>query len=116
MATTATAHGMPSNPAGRSVADVARTEPPAFPGCKQVHLPRADVERFGGRLEYWEAAIETAWICEPTTSYHERPARLLARLAERVAAVRGSHVQCDGSIACEDEAAFRADILQADLE
>ena len=65
-------------------------EPPEFPGCKPVHLPRAAIERFEGRLEYWDAATETAWICEPTTSYHERPARLLTRLAEVIARVRAS--------------------------
>ena len=116
MATTETGHAMPSNPAGPSVAALPPTEAPEFPGCRPIRLPRAEIERFEGRLEYWEAATETAWICEPTTSYHERPARLLARLAERIAAVRGSHVECYGSIACEDEAAFRAAISQADLE
>ena len=66
-----------SNPPGYSVAAPARTESPQFPGCKPVHLPRAEIERFEGRLEYWDAATETAWICDPTTSYHERPTRPL---------------------------------------
>ena len=96
MATTETLPATPSNPTGPSVAAPPRTEPPEFPGCKPVHLPRAEIERFEGRLEYWEAATETAWICEPTTSYHERPARLLTRLAEVIARVRGSHIECYG--------------------
>ena len=77
MAATKTLPATPSNPTEPSVAAVPRTEPPEFPGCNPVHLPRAAIERYEGRLEYWDATIETAWICEPTTSYHERPARLL---------------------------------------
>ena len=72
-------------------------KPPAFPGCKPVHLPRTEIDRFEGRLEYWDAATETAWICEPATSYHERPSRLLTRLAERIAEVRGSPIESYGS-------------------
>ena len=77
MASTETLPATPSNPAGPSAAAPRGAAPPEFPGCKPVHLPRAEIERFEGRLEYWEAATETAWICEPTTPYHERPARLL---------------------------------------
>ena len=73
-------------------------EPPAFPGCTPVHLPRTEIDRFEGRLEYWDAATETAWICEPATSYHERPSRLLTRLAERIAGVRGSPIESYGSM------------------
>ena len=72
--------------------------PPSFPGCKPVHLPRTEIERFEGRLEYWEAATETAWICDPATPYHERPTRRLTRLAERIAGVRGSPIECYGSM------------------
>ena len=73
-------------------------QPPAFPGCKPVRLPRTEIERFEGRLEYWDAATETAWICEPATAYHERPSRLLTRLAERIAEVRGSPIESYGSM------------------
>ena len=106
----------PANPATPSGAAPQGTAPPEFPGCKPVHLPRAGIERFEGRLEYWEAATETAWICEPTTSYHERPARLLTRLAERIAAVRGSHVECYGSMDLlqRDEHGEPQRIMQAD--
>ena len=58
-------------------------QPPAFPGCKPVRLPRAEIDRFEGRLEYWDLATESAWICEPTTPYHERPSRAAARHAGR---------------------------------
>ena len=80
------------------LADRPRTQPPAFPGCKPVHLPRAQIATFEGRLEYWDAATETAWICEPTTPYHERPSRLLTRLSERIAGVRGSPIESYGSM------------------
>ena len=73
-------------------------EPPAFPGCTPVHLPRTEIDRFEGRLEYWDAATETAWICDPATAYHERPSRLLTRLAERIAEVRGSPIESYGSM------------------
>ena len=116
MASTETLPATPSNPAGPSGAAPRGTAPPEFPGCKPVHLPRAEIERFEGRLEYWEAATETAWICEPTTSYHERPARLLTRLAEVIARVRGSHIECYGSmdLLLRDEHGEPQRIMQAD--
>ena len=80
-------------PSGRhAAAQRRRAQPPAFPGCKPVRLPRTEIECFEGRLEYWDAATETAWICEPATPYHERPSRLLTRLAELVGRVRGSPI------------------------
>ena len=60
----------------------------AFPGCTAVHLLRADLETFERRLEYWDGATETAWICEPVSPYHEAPARALAALAASIAHVR----------------------------
>ena len=67
-----------------------------FPGCKPVHLPRQELEDCEMRLEYWDSATETAWICDPTSSYHEGPTQRLGRLAERIAAVRGGPVECFG--------------------
>ena len=91
-------------------------QPPAFPGCKPVRLPRTEIDRFEGRLEYWDAATETAWICEPTTPYHERPSRLLTRLAERIAGVRGSPIECYGSmdLLLRDAGGEPRRIMQAD--
>ena len=116
MATAETLPATPSIPAAPSVAAPARTEPPEFPGCKPVRVPSAAIERFERRLEYWDAATETAWICEPTTSYHERPARLLTRSAERIAVVRGSHIECYGSmdLLLRDERGEPQRIMQAD--
>ena len=90
--------------------------PPEFPGCKPVHLPRTEIERFEGRLEYWDSATETAWICEPATAYHERPSRLLTRLAERIAEVRGSPIESYGSmdLLLRDPGGEPRRIMQAD--
>ena len=91
-------------------------EPPAFPGCKPVYLPRAQIDRFEGRLEYWEAATETAWICDPATPYHERGARLLTQLTAMIAGVRGSPIECYGSmdLLLRDERGEPRHIMQAD--
>ena len=93
-----------------------RTERPAFPGCKPVHLPREQLDRFEGRLEYWEAATATAWVCEPTTPYHERPSRRLTMLAATIARVRGSPVECYGSmdLLLRDHRGEPQRIMQAD--
>ncbi len=87
-----------------------------FPGCRAVRITRAEIAECERRIEYWDAATETAWICEPTTSYHERPARLLTRLAEVIARVRGSHVECYGSmdLLLRDEHGEPQRIMQAD--
>ena len=104
-------------PSGRhAAAQPRRAQPPEFPGCKPVHLPRTEVDRFEGRLEYWDSATETAWISEPTNSYHERPSRLLTRLAERIAEVRGSPIESYGSmdLLLRDPGGEPRRIMQAD--
>ncbi|MDE0025642.1 MAG: Uma2 family endonuclease [Spirochaetaceae bacterium] len=104
-------------PTGRyQVTQPRPAQPPAFPGCTPVHLPRTEIERFEGRLEYWDSATETAWICEPATSYHERPSRLLTRLAERIAEVRGSPIESYGStdLLLRDPGGEPRRIMQAD--
>ena len=68
-----------------------------FPGCKPVRLPRQELDDCEMRLEYWDAATETAWICDPVSSWHEGPTQRLGRLAERIAAVRGGPMECFGS-------------------
>ena len=61
-------------PRRREAGPVPPKTAPEFPGCKAVHLPRKDLEDFDGRLEYWDGATETAWICEPASPYHEQEA------------------------------------------
>ena len=67
-----------------------------FPGCKPVLLRREDLDHCEMRLEYWDSDTEIAWVCDPVSSYHEGPLHRLSRLAERVAEVRGSPVECFG--------------------
>ena len=68
-----------------------------FPGCKPVHLPREELDDCEMRLEYWDTATETAWVCDPVSSCHEGPTRRLGRLAAFIAQVRGVPVECLGT-------------------
>ena len=91
--------------------------PPEFPGCRTIRLTRDAVEDFDGRLEYWESSSETAWmIAEPTTIAHEGPTRRLGRLAELIAAVRGSPIDSYGSmdLVLVDERGEWRRLMQAD--
>ena len=87
-----------------------------FPGCKPVRLPRQELDECEMRLEYWDSATETAWICDPVSSYHEGPTQRLGRLAERIAAVRGGPVECFGSTDLTERAAHGEPrlVMQAD--
>ena len=88
----------------------------AFPGCKPVRLPREALELYDGRLEFWDGATETAWVCEPNSPYHEKPGGALPSLVERIAQVRGSPVTCYGSmdLMVRDAGGLPWRILQAD--
>ena len=80
-------------------ADAAAPTPaPEFPGCRPVHLPAEELADSDQRLEYWDGATQTAWICEPSSPYHERPSRRLTALVGRIAQVRGAHVESYGSM------------------
>ena len=69
-----------------------------FPGCESFHLPANEIDRYEGRLEFWDGDTETAWkVCDPTSIYHEQPSRRLVRMAERVSGLRGSPIECFGS-------------------
>ena len=87
-----------------------------FPGCKPVHLPREALETWDGRLEFWDGATETAWVCEPTSPYHEKPGGALPSLTERIAQMRGSPITCYGSmdLMVRDERGEPWRIVQAD--
>ena len=72
--------------------------PEDFPGCESFYLPASELADYDGRLEFWDGDTETAWkVCEPTSIYHEQPSRMLVRMAERVASLRGSRIACFGS-------------------
>ena len=69
-----------------------------FPGCRAVRIAPEEIEDYDGRLEYWEARSATAMVlCEPTSLHHEQPSQRLARLAERIAASRGSPIETFGT-------------------
>ena len=88
-----------------------------FPGCRPIHIPREDIVDYEGRLEYWDAETEIAWTaCEPTSVYLELPGQRLARLTERIAAVRGAPIESYGSgdLLLRDDQGLRHRIMQAD--
>ena len=91
--------------------------PEDFPGCEPFRRSAAEVDEYEGRLEFWESRTETAWrVSEPTTIYHERPARRLSRLVERIESLRGSRIESFGSadLARFDAAGRKALLVQAD--
>ena len=69
-----------------------------FPGCTPVRLPREDLDDCELRFEYWDAASETAWVCEPASPYHESPSRCLTGLVALIARMRGAPIRCFGSM------------------
>ena len=91
--------------------------PEDFPGCESFHLPASEIDHYEGRLEFWNSVTETAWkVCEPTSIQHEQPSRRLVRMAERVASLRGSAIECFGSadLVRLDAAGRKRWLMQAD--
>ena len=69
------------------------------PAARPSPMTYAQLRRYDGRLEVWDAESETAWMVrEPTSPTHESPSHGLAGLVERIAAVRGSSIKCYGSM------------------
>ena len=88
-----------------------------FPGCRPVHISRDAIADYEGRLEYWDANSETAWVVRaPVSIWHELPGQRLARLTERIAAARGAAIETLGNadLLLRNEAGERRRILQAD--
>ena len=84
-----------ATPTGTGTADYAAR----FPGCRPVRLLTDRLPDFDGRLEYWDARTETAWVvAEPTSGIHEGTSRRLIHLAERIALVRGTPIASFGSV------------------
>ena len=71
--------------------------PLEFPGCRTVHISRADIEHCERRIEYWDAATEIAMVCDPVSVYHEQPGQALAGLLRTIAHVRGSPIATFGA-------------------
>ena len=92
-------------------------EAPEFPGCRAITLKRDELAAWEGRFEFWDAATETAWMVrEPPSAAHESPSHLLSALTHMIASVRGSPVQCFGTMGLElrGEDGERRRIMQAD--
>ena len=88
----------------------------AFPGCRPVRIPREAIADYEGRIEYWDAATETAMVCEPVSTYHERPGQRLAGLLTLIAQTRGSPIETLGAsdLLLRDEHGAYFRILEAD--
>ena len=88
-----------------------------FPGCESFHLPAGEIDRYDGRLEFWDSVTETAWkVCEPTSIQREGPSRRLVQMATRFEIVRGSRIVCFGSadLVRLDAAGRKRWLMQAD--
>ena len=105
-----------SKPAGQIPDDGPPPRADDFPGCQEVRIPRDAIEDYDGRIEYWDARNEAAFIAEPTTTYHEYGAQRLARLIERIAMRRGSPIDVIGAsdLAVRDTDGTRQRLLNAD--
>ena len=103
-------------PTGMPASVPASERPPDLPGCEPIALPASKLDTYEARLEVWDGRTETAWVCEPVTIYHEQPTRRLAKVAERIALVRGSPIESFGSadLLRRDAAGCKRWIMQAD--
>ena len=94
------------------------SEPDAleFPGCHPVRISRAEIADYEGRIEYWDAAVEIAMVCEPVSIYHELPRQRLIGLVTTIALVRGSPIETFGAsdLLVRDAHGAHLRILQAD--
>ena len=89
---------------------------PEFPGCRPMPLLRCDLDTHDGRFEYWDGDSGIAWVCEPTSPAHESASQRLAGLSQVIAGVRGSAIECYGTmdLLMRDAYGERRRILQAD--
>ncbi len=88
-----------------------------FPGCRAITIGRDEIDAWEGRLEFWDADTGVAWMVrEPTGAAHEQPSQRLAGLGQLIAAVRGSPIECFGTmdLLLRNERGERWRIMQAD--
>ena len=89
----------PAGPSGEPERPSVFDTPPDLPGCESFPMTLREFERSDERLEFWDARRETAWkLRDYVTVYHEQPLSRLAVLASRIASVRGSPIECCGSV------------------
>ena len=90
---------------------------PEFPGCRPITIRRDEIATYEGRFEFWNADTETAWVMrDPTGFAHEGPSQRLAGVAQLIAAVRGSPIECCGTmdLILRNERGEQWRIMQAD--
>lgn len=87
-----------------------------FPGCREVPISRDAIEDHDGRIEYWDARSEAAFVAEPPTTYHEYGVQRLARMTDRIAMRRGSSIDVIGAadLVVRDADGERQCVLAAD--
>ena len=87
-----------------------------FPGCVAVHISRDEIDDYEGRIEVWDAATETAMVCEAASIYHEHPSQRLAQMTALIALTRGAPIEAFGSadILLRDAHGQPRRILEAD--
>ena len=89
---------------------------PDLPGCESFPMTERECVRSDERIEFWCARTETAWRVREVHVQHEQPAQRLPWLVSRISAVRGSPVECFGSVSLvrRDRAGRRRWVMQAD--
>ena len=89
----------PARPSAESGRPSVFDTPPDIPGCVSFPMTLREYERNDERLEFWDARRETAWkLRDYVTAHHEHPLTRLAVLAGRLASVRGSPIECLGTV------------------
>ena len=68
-----------------------------FPGCDAERMTWQEVEGSEGRIEFWDAASQTAWIAREGGPDHAGPSGQLAAMLERICLVRGSPIRAYGA-------------------
>ncbi len=103
---------LPDAPVRTSILDT----PPDFPGCESFRMTLREFERTSERLEFWDARTETAWKVRDVYLPHEVPTHRLTWLVSRIASVRGSPIDCYGSVSLTrlEETGRRRWVMQAD--
>ena len=68
-----------------------------FPNCDEVPMTWEQLQTYDGRIEYWDAALSTAWVLRDGAGIrHEVPCSVLGELLSRMALERGARIRCFG--------------------
>ena len=76
-----------------------------FPGCDPVSMTWDEVVAHDGRIEYWSAMTETAWIVRDGGPVHESPVGILSEILTRLSLERGSRIRLYQSVYLLERAA-----------